>query len=111
MNISQLICTHLKNENIPTWTITQSRDKALVPMRVDLVPHHNKINHTGPRATGLEPLVESIHIVNYFQIIWGFFALAARIIGKLLHLNLEDFLIFIFLTTFSKKLIKMADQF
>lgn len=86
--------------------ITQFRDKTLVPMWGDLVSHHNKINPTGSRATGLELLVESIHIVNYLQIIWGFFVRAAKIIRKSLHLNLEDFLVFIFLRTFFQEVHK-----
>lgn len=58
-------------------------------MRVDLGSYCNNTNSTGPHATDLEPLDESIHVVNYFQIIWGFFALTAKIIRKLLHLDID----------------------
>lgn len=44
--------------------IIQSTNSASVQMRADLQPCCNKINPTGPQATRLEPLDESIHIVN-----------------------------------------------
>lgn len=81
-----------------------SLETVLWHMRVDLGSRCNNTNSTGPQTTCLEPLDESIHRVNYFQIIWGFFALTVKIIGKLLHLDLEDVLSLF--SVFSKKIIK-----
>lgn len=80
-----------------------SLETVLWHMRVDLGFRCNNTNSTGPQTTCFEPLDESIHRVNYFQIIWGFLALTVKIIRKLLPLDLDVLSLF---PVFSNKIIK-----